>query len=31
MDYLITEDGCRVLGTLKKPMTLEEVYAAKLG
>ena len=31
LDYLITEDGCRVLGTLKKPMTLEEVYAAKLG
>ena len=29
LDYLITEDGCRVLGTLKKPMTLEEVYAAK--
>ena len=31
LDYLITEDGCRLLGTLKKPMTLEEVYAAKLG
>ena len=29
LDYLITEDGCRLLGTLKKPMTLEEVYAAK--
>ena len=29
LDYLITENGCRVLGTLKKPMTLEEVYAAK--
>ena len=29
LDYLITEDGCRVLGTLKKPMTLEEVYSAK--
>jgi Xaa-Pro aminopeptidase len=29
LDYLITEDGCRVLGTLKKPMTLDEVYAAK--
>ena len=29
LDYLITEDGCRVLGTLQKPMTLEEVYAAK--
>ena len=31
LDYLITEDGCRVLGTLQKPMTLDEVYAAKLG
>ena len=31
LDYLITEDGCRVLGTLKKPMTLDEVYAAKQG
>ena len=29
LDYLITEDGCRLLGTIKKPMTLEEVYAAK--
>ena len=29
LDYLITEDGCRVLGTLKKPMTLDEVYNAK--
>ena len=29
LDYLITEDGCRVLGTLEKPMTLDEVYAAK--
>jgi len=29
LDYLITEDGCRLLGSLKKPMTLEEVYAAK--
>jgi len=29
LDYLITEDGCRVLGTLKKPMTLDEVYSAK--
>ena len=29
LDYLITEDGCRVLGTLQKPMTLDEVYAAK--
>ena len=31
LDYLITEDGARLLGTLHKPMTLEEVYAAKLG
>ena len=29
LDYLITEDGCRVLGTLQKPMTLDEVYNAK--
>ena len=29
LDYLITEDGCRLLGTLQKPMTLEEVYNAK--
>ena len=29
LDYLITEDGCRLLGSLKKPMTLEQVYAAK--
>ncbi len=29
LDYLITETGCRVLGSLKKPMTLEEVYNAK--
>ena len=29
LDYLITEDGCRLLGSLRKPMTLEEVYAAK--
>ncbi len=30
LDYLITPDGCRVLGTLKKPMTLDEVYAARM-
>lgn len=29
LDYLITDDGVRQLGTLKKPMTLEEVYNAK--
>lgn len=29
LDYLITEDGCRLLGHLRKPMTLEEVYEAK--
>ena len=29
LDYLITPDGARVLGTLRKPMTLEEVYNAK--
>ena len=29
LDYLITPTGARVLGTLKKPMSLEEVYNAK--
>lgn len=29
LDYLITKDGARPLGTLKKPMTIEEVYKAK--
>ncbi|MBQ0048305.1 MAG: aminopeptidase P N-terminal domain-containing protein [Prevotellaceae bacterium] len=29
LDYLITPDGARVLGHKKKPMTLEEVYAAR--
>ncbi len=29
MNYVITNDGIRLLGKLKKPMTLEEVYAAK--
>ena len=29
LDYLITPTGARLLGTLHKPMTLEEVYAAK--
>ena len=29
LDYLITPDGARVLGRLRKPMTLEDVYQAK--
>ena len=29
LNYVITTDGVRRLGTLHKPMTLEEVYAAK--
>lgn len=29
LNYLITDDGARLLGKLKKPMTLEEVYNAK--
>lgn len=29
LDYLITRDGARVLGSIRKPMTLEEVYKAK--
>ncbi len=29
LDYVITENGARVLGKLHKPMTLEEVYAAR--
>ena len=29
LNYVITTDGVRRLGTLYKPMTLEEVYAAK--
>lgn len=29
LDYVITKDGARVLGTKKKPMTIEEVYKAK--
>ena len=31
LDYVITADGVRQLGTIPKPMTLEEVYAAKEG
>lgn len=29
LDYVMTKDGARLLGTVKKPMTLEEIYAAK--
>ena len=29
LDYLITRTGARLLGTIHKPMTLEEVYNAK--
>ncbi len=29
LDYVITENGPRLLGTLKKPMTIEEIYEAK--
>lgn len=29
LDYLITPNGARVLGNKKKPMTIEEVYAAR--
>ena len=29
LDYVITKDGARQLGTLRKPMTIEEVYQAK--
>lgn len=29
LDYLITEDGARVLGHIRKPMTIEEVMNAK--
>lgn len=29
LDYVITEDGPRVLGSIKKPMTIEEVLDAK--
>ncbi len=29
LNYLITTDGARLLGNKKKPMTIEEVYAAK--
>lgn len=29
LDYVITENGAKLLGTIKKPMTIEEVLAAK--
>lgn len=29
LNYVVTESGVRMLGTLKKPMTIEEVYKAK--
>ena len=29
LNYVMTKEGARLLGTIKKPMTIEEVYAAK--
>ena len=29
LNYVMTETGARLLGTIKKPMTIEEVYQAK--
>lgn len=29
LNYVMTDQGARLLGTIKKPMTIEEVYAAK--
>ncbi len=29
LDYVITENGPRLMGTIKKPMTIEEIYEAK--
>ncbi len=29
LDYVMTKDGARLLGTVKKPMSIEEIYAAK--
>lgn len=29
LNYVMTDDGARLLGTVKKPMTIEEVYKAK--
>jgi len=31
LNYVMTPTGARLLGTIKKPMTIEEVYAAKSG
>ena len=31
LNYVMTPTGARLLGTLKKPMTIDEVYAAKKG
>ena len=30
LNYVMTEQGARLLGTIKKPMTIEEVYKAKM-
>lgn len=30
LNYVMTKDGARLLGTIKKPMTIEEVYEAKM-
>ncbi|MBP5426072.1 MAG: aminopeptidase P N-terminal domain-containing protein [Prevotella sp.] len=30
LNYVMTENGARLLGTIKKPMTIEEVYKAKM-
>ena len=29
LNYVITENSARLLGTIKKPMTIEDVYATK--
>ena len=29
LNYVMTQDGARLLGTIKKPMSIEEVYEAK--
>jgi len=31
LNYMMTDNGARLLGTIKKPMTIEEVYKAKIG
>lgn len=30
LNYVMTEQGARLLGTIKKPMTIEDVYKAKM-